>query len=255
MKNLLNIGLEERNRILEMHKVAAKKLYLKEDTTPNYSEEEANELISALNAKITPLLEDKVYDTLSSMKLKGQFTDESLSTFRITSTDNIKFGLSLASVGTGNVKVTISVNRQKGIGSVDISADIESIKSGLTDRQKEILEMDIPNKTGYTFNNVLTDYKPTLALQGLDDTEGIMTGMMTYTNGNYSPSSACSGIPSYSNMGDEFPASELIKYEADANQKYLRICYGGLKLSNNSIYLKSNKYPYTNMVNLANKEK
>ena len=82
-----------------------------------------------------------------------------------------------------------------------------------------------------------------------------MTGMMTYTNGNYSPSSACSGIPSYSNMGDEFPASELIKYEADANQKYLRICYGGLKLSNNSIYLKSNKYPYTNMVNLANKEK
>ena len=255
MKNLLNIGLEERNRILEMHKVAAKKLYLKEDTTPNYSEEEANELISTLNAKITPLLEDKVYDTLSSMKLKGQFTDESLSTFRITSTDNIKFGLSLVSVGTGNVKVTISVNRQKGIGSVDISADIESIKSGLTDRQKEILEMDIPYKTGYTFNNVLTDYKPTLALQGLDDTEGIMTGMMTYTNGNYSPSSACSGIPSYSNMGDEFPASELIKYEADANQKYLRICYGGLKLSNNSIYLKSNKYPYTNMVNLANKEK
>ena len=255
MKNLLNIGLEERNRILEMHKVAAKKLYLKEDTTPNYSEEEANELISALNAKITPLLEDKVYDTLSSMKLKGQFTDESLSTFRITSTDNIKFGLSLASVGAGNVKVTISANKQKAIGSVDISTDIESIKSGLTDRQKEILEMDIPNKTGYTFNNVLTDYKPTLALQGLDDTEGIMTGMMTYTNGNYSPSSACSGIPSYSNMGDEFPASELIKYEADANQKYLRICYGGLKLSNNSIYLKSNKYPYTTMVNLAAKEK
>jgi hypothetical protein len=44
MKNLLNIGLEERNRILEMHKVSAKKLYLKEDTTPNYSKEEANDL-------------------------------------------------------------------------------------------------------------------------------------------------------------------------------------------------------------------
>jgi len=255
MKNLFDIGLEERSRILEMHKVATKKLYLKEDTTPNYTQEEANDLVSTLNTKIIPLLEGKVSDTLSGMKLKGQFTDESLSIFRITSTDNDKFGLSLSNVGSGNVKVTISANKQKAIGSVDISTDIESIKTGLTNRQKEILEMDIPNKTGYTFNNVLTDYKPTLALQGLDDTEGIMTGVMTYTNGNYAPSSACSGIPSYTNMGDEFPASELIKYEADGNQKYLRICYGGFKLSNNSIYLKSNKYPFTTMVNMATKEK
>jgi hypothetical protein len=255
MKNLFDISSEEKNRILEMHVKATKKQYLKEDTTPNYTNEEADALVQVMNTKMNEILEGKLSDTLSNMKLKGQFTDEGLSIFRIVSTDTDKFGLSLRNEGSGYVKVTIGPNKQKAIGSVDISADLETIKSSLTDRQKEIMGMDIPGKSGYTFNNVLTDYKPTMALQGLDDNEGTMFGEMTYTNGNYAPSSACLGIPNYTDMGSEFPAKELIKLEADGNQKYLKICYGGLKLNNNSIYLRSNKYPFTTMINLAAKEK
>ena len=257
MKNLFTITKDEKNRILEMHKKAYQNHYLTEAENPaTYTDEELTELLTSLNTKINEIVTNKKDDAVSNMKLVGQFLDESYVVFELWSPSNTSIILQLGKSGgsnglslNDNYSLKISANKKMLLGSVDIGSEIPNIISSLTERQKEIMDMDIPNAEGYTFNQVLQDFKPSLAIQGLTDTEGMLTGQVVTnpTNNDAFPDSACSGWPEYE-MGVEFPINKLIKTEPDGNSKTLRVCYGGLRLNNQSVYINTYPKPFNQML-------
>lgn len=258
MKKTLIISKEEKNRILEMHKKAYQNYYLNEDETKTenqttYTEEEFKEFQKVMNVKINEVLTNKKDDEISKMKIMGQFDGEAHEVFVLwsPSNENIKIPLYKGSTGSLNIADTflgtISANKKRLVGSIDISSDIPSIISGLTDRQKEILDMDLPFVEGYTSRQLLQDYKPSLALQGLENTEADIYAEIVTTNGNPYPAPACGSWPKY-DMGTAFTITELIKVEPDANTKTLRVCYGGLRLNNSSTYITTYPVPFNQML-------
>lgn len=257
MKNLFTITKDEKNRILEMHKKAYQNHYLTEaENSDKYTDEELNELLIALNTKINEIVTNKKDDSISNMKLVGQFLDESYIVFELWSPSNNNVILQLGKSGgsnglslTDNYTITVSANKKMLLGSVDISSEIPNIISSLTERQKEIMDMDIPNVEGYTFSQVLRDFKPSLAIQGLPDREGMLTAEIVTSpiNNDPFPDSACQGWPEYQ-MGVEFPINELLKTQPDANSKTLKVCYGGLRLSNSSVYITTYPKPFNQML-------
>lgn len=257
MKNLFTITKDEKNRILEMHKKAYQNHYLTEAENPaTYTDEELNELLTALNTKINEIVTNKKDDSISNMKLVGQFLDESYVVFELWSPSNNNVILQLGKSGgsnglslNDNYSIKVSANKKMLLGSIDISSEIPNIISSLTERQKEIMDMDIPNVEGYTFSQVLQDFKPSLAIQGLPDREGMLTAEIVTSpiNNDPFPDSACQGWPEYQ-MGVEFPINELLKTQPDANSKTLKVCYGGLRLSNSSVYITTYPKPFNQML-------
>ena len=257
MKNLFTITKDEKNRILEMHKRAYQNHYLTEAENPaTYTDEELDDLMNTMNIKMTEVLNNKIDDALSGMKLVGQVMDETYQVFELWSPSNTDLIFQLLNSGTPGklslndyFSIKISAGKKMLIGSVDISSDVPTIISSLTERQKEIMDMDIPNAEGYTFNQLMNEYKPTLALQGLPEQEGTIYGEVVTSSLNNDPYTvaACQGWPTYQ-MGVEFPITELIKTQPDANKKTLRVCYGGLRLNNSSVYIKPYPKPFNQML-------
>jgi hypothetical protein len=257
MKNLFTITKDEKNRILEMHKKAYQNHYLTEAKKPaTYTDEELNDLLMSLNTKMNEILINKKDDAVSNMKLVGQYLDKDQFVFKLWSPSNNDIVLQLVKSGGNNgvhitdtYSITVSAGKKMLLGSVDISSEITNIISSLTERQKEIMDMDIPNVEGYTFNQVLQDFKPSLAIQGLPEREGMIYADIVKSpiNNDPFPVNACQGWSQYQ-MEVEFPINELLKTEPDGNSKTLRVCYGGLRLNNSSVYITTYPKPFNQML-------
>jgi hypothetical protein len=256
MKKRILISEQEKLSILNMYRI--KKTILSEETKiTEPTQEEVTEFVTFLNQKISELITPKIEETAKNLKIVGQFSDESLQTFRLFSEDNMLVGLALNKVSDQYCELTIPPNKQRAIGTVDISSEIPTIISSLTPRQKEILETSVPLTTGYTFNQVLQEFKPSLGIRGLQDQEAEILGQLTYTQNakdQVMPDSACLGKPKHL-MGTPFAATEILKVEPDGNSRTLSVCYGGLLLTNRTTYITTNTYPFTNMVKQAQNKK